>query len=59
MMVFLNMFPINQSEVMISHAATRFDKDGNLTDETTKDFIRQLVTNLVAWTRRLQQSPSR
>src|SRR4051794_11680020 len=55
MMVFLNMFPINQPEVMIGHAATRFDKDGNLTDEPTRDFIRQLLTNLVAWTRRLQQ----
>jgi chromate reductase len=54
-MVFLNMFPINQPEVMIGNAATRFDKDGNLTDDTTKDFIRQLLANLVAWTRRLQQ----
>jgi chromate reductase len=54
-MVFLNMFPINQPEVMIGNAATRFDKAGNLTDETTKDFIRQLLTSLVAWTRRLQQ----
>src|SRR5665213_91317 len=54
-MVFLNMFPINQPEVMIGHAATRFDKEGNLTDEPTKDFIRHLLTNLVAWTRRLQQ----
>jgi chromate reductase len=54
-MVFLNMFPINQPEVMIGHAATRFDKDGNLTDDATKDFIRQLLANLVAWTRRLEQ----
>jgi chromate reductase len=54
-MVFLNMFPINQPEVMIGNAATRFDEAGNLTDETTKDHIRQLLTNLVAWTRRLQQ----
>ena len=45
-------------EVMIGHAATRFDKDGNLTDEPTKDFIRKLLTNLVAWTRRLQQPQS-
>ena len=29
----------------------RFDKEGNLTDETTKDLIRQLLTNLAAWTR--------
>jgi hypothetical protein len=34
-----------------------FDKEGNLTDESTKEFIRQLLTNLVAWTWRLQQPP--
>src|SRR3954470_19988695 len=54
-MVFLNMFPINQPEVMIGNAATRFDADGNLTDEPTKEYIRKLLANLVAWTRRLQQ----
>ena len=54
-MVFLNMFPLNRPEVMIGNAATRFDKDGRLTDEATRDVIRQLLTNLVAWTRRLQQ----
>jgi len=53
MFVFLNMFPINQPEVMIGNAAERFDAEGNLTDETTKDFIRQLLQNLVAWTRRI------
>jgi chromate reductase len=51
--VFLNMFPLNQPEVMIGNAAERFDKEGNLTDETTKNFIRQLLQNLVGWTRRL------
>jgi chromate reductase len=56
MMVFLNMFPVNQPEVMIGNAAQRFDADGNLTDETTKEFIRQLLQNLVEWTRRLGQS---
>ena len=55
MMVFLNMFPINQPEVMIGNAAERFDAQGNLTDETTKDFIRQLLQNLVDWTRRIGQ----
>src|SRR5215216_3286870 len=34
MMVFLNMFPINQPEVMIGNASERFDAQGNLTDET-------------------------
>lgn len=50
MMVFLNMFPINQPEVMIGNAGDKFDENGNLTDETTKDFIRQLLANLVDWT---------
>ena len=53
MMVFLNMFPINQPEVMIGNAGEKFDAEGNLTDETTKDFIRKLLENLVVWTRRI------
>lgn len=55
MMVFLNMFPVNQPEVMIGNAGEKFDEQGNLTDETTKDFIRQLLQNLVEWTRRIRQ----
>ncbi len=51
--VFLNMHPINQPEVMIANAASRFDADGNLTDEKTKELIRRLLTALVAWTRKL------
>jgi chromate reductase len=53
MFVFLNMFPVNQPEVMIANASKRFDAAGNLTDETTRDLIRQLLQNLVDWTRRL------
>jgi chromate reductase len=55
MMVFLNMFPVNQPEVMIGNASERFDAQGNLTDDATKDFIRQLLQNLVEWTRRIGQ----
>jgi chromate reductase len=54
--VFLNMFPINQPEVMISNAGKRFDAKGNLTDETTKKLIRQLLQRLADWTRQLVQS---
>ena len=56
MMVFLNMFPVNQPEVMIANASTRFDANGNLTDETTKELIRQLLQSLVDWTRRIGPS---
>jgi chromate reductase len=55
MFVFLNVFPVNQPEVMIGNAAERFDAEGNLTNEATKDFIHQLLQNLVVWTRQLQQ----
>jgi chromate reductase len=55
MFVFLNMFPINQPEVMIGNASQRFDAAGNLTDDTTKDLIRQLLQGLVEWTRRIEQ----
>jgi chromate reductase len=53
MMVFLNMFPVNQPEVMIGNASQRFDAQGNLTDNAAKEFIRQLLQNLVDWTRRI------
>lgn len=55
MMVFLNMFPVNQPEVMIGNASKRFDDQGNLTDETTKEFIRKLLQSLVEWTRRIAE----
>jgi chromate reductase len=53
MMVFLNMFPVNQPEVMIANASDRFDADGNLTHDATKQFIRQLLQSLVDWTTRI------
>jgi chromate reductase, NAD(P)H dehydrogenase (quinone) len=53
MMVFLNMFPVNQPEVMIGNAGEKFDDEGNLTDEETKKYIGKLLQNLVIWTRRI------
>ena len=55
MMVFLNMFPINQPEVMIGNAGERFDEQGNLTDETSRKYVGKLLRNLVDWTRRISQ----
>ena len=55
MFVFLDMYPVNQPEVMISNAAERFDKQGNLTDEKSKQKIGQLLTALVQWAHRLQK----
>jgi len=52
--VFLNMYPVNQHEVMIANAAKRFDEQGNLLDEDTKKYIRKLLENLANWTRKMQ-----
>lgn len=52
MFVFLNVYAVNQPEVMIGNAHEKFDAEGNLTDETTKGFIRQLLQKLVEESRR-------
>jgi chromate reductase len=48
--IFLEMFPLNKPEVMISNAGERFDAEGNLTHEPTKEIIRKLLQDLVHWT---------
>lgn len=58
MLVFLNAHPINKPEVMIGQAGTKFDETGRLTDEPTRDFIRQLLVALANWTLRLKGEPA-
>jgi chromate reductase len=41
-------------ELYVVGAAERFDQDGNLTDATVRDAVRDVVTALAAWTRRLR-----
>jgi chromate reductase len=55
--VFLNMDAVVQPEVAIGNAPERFDKEGNLTDETSKKLIGQLLRNLVDKARMLKQAP--
>ncbi len=52
-LVALNLFTLNQPEVVIADAAHRFDENGNLIHEPTKQLIRELLKNLVDWTRRI------
>lgn len=54
--VFLNILAVNRPEVMIGNAPEHFDADGNLVNEETKKLIRQLLANLVSWTRDLKTS---
>ncbi len=51
--VFLNMYPVNRPEVIVTFAPQKFDAEGNLTDEKTRQLAADLLKALVAWTRRL------
>jgi chromate reductase len=53
--VFLNMDAVVQPEVAIAAAHQRFDDKGNLTDETSKKMIAQLLQNLLIKARLLRQ----
>ncbi len=53
--VFLTCFALNQPEVMVPFAHDKIDKDGKVTDQKTREKIGELLTSLVAWTRRLQR----
>jgi chromate reductase len=53
--VFLNMLPLNKPEVFIAQAQNKFDANGKLTDQTTREVIAQFLIALRDWTRRLRQ----
>ncbi|MBI4495341.1 MAG: NAD(P)H-dependent oxidoreductase [Deltaproteobacteria bacterium] len=52
--VFLNMHPMNQPEVMVPFAQDKVDATGRLTDQTTRDKIKDLMESLVHWARRFK-----
>jgi len=54
--VFLNMDAVVQPEVAIASAHQRFDEKGNLTDDTSRKMIGQLLQNLVAKARMAKQA---
>ena len=53
--VFLNMYPINGPEVIVTFAQDKFDANGKLIDENTQKYLGQLLQNLVNWTRKLKK----
>jgi chromate reductase len=53
--VFLNMHALQQPEVLIANAAQKFDAQGNLTDERTRQLISQLLQNLVTHTKQMRK----
>ncbi len=53
--VYLTCFALNQPEVMVPLAQEKIDKEGKVTDQKTREKIRELLESLVAWTKRLKQ----
>jgi chromate reductase len=49
--VFLDMHPLNKPEVLIGQAQSKFDAEGNLTDQVARDLIRDLLAYLAGWAR--------
>jgi len=56
--VFLNMYPVNQPEVMVPFAQDKIDENGRLVDEPTRKRIGELLISLMAWTKRLSAKTS-
>jgi hypothetical protein len=57
-LVSLDVHTVNEPEVIIANAASRFDVTPTLVDQTSIDLIRQLLQRLAAWTYRLQAENS-
>ena len=51
--VFLDMHPLNKPEIFIGQAQTKFDENGNLTDEMARNLLRDQLIALAAWTRQI------
>ena len=50
----LNMYPVNRPEVMVPFAQDKIDRDGKVADPKTREKIKDLLSSLVAWTKKLR-----
>jgi chromate reductase len=55
-LAYTNGFVLPLPEVLVGLAGEKFDDQSNLTDERTRDEVRDLLVALAAWTRRLIRS---
>jgi chromate reductase, NAD(P)H dehydrogenase (quinone) len=53
-MVFFNAFPLNRPEIMVPFAEKKFDEMGRLTDETTREKVKELLVELAKWIKKLR-----
>jgi chromate reductase, NAD(P)H dehydrogenase (quinone) len=52
--VFLNTHPLNRPEVMVSRAHEKFTSEGELSDDTARALIRELLAGLADWAGKLR-----
>ena len=53
MLVFLNAHAINKPEVIVTFINEKIDHDGIVTDEKTREKIKEMLEALVSWSKRL------
>jgi len=54
MFTFTESYALLKPEILVANAGERFDADGNLTDQPTRDLIRTQLEALVEWTQRVR-----
>lgn len=57
--LFTETYAVLQPEVLVARAHEKIDGQGRLKDEATRNFIRELLEALVAWTFQLRQQADR
>jgi chromate reductase len=53
--IFLNMYPLNRPEFMVPKAQEHFNSEVKLTDEETRQRLRELLEALAKWTLKLKE----
>jgi chromate reductase len=54
-MIDLNMYPINRPQLLVANAKDKFNENLQLTDEETVQTLRDVLSSLVEWTRKLRR----
>ena len=54
-LIFLNAFVVNKPEVLIGGSGSKFDDEGNLTDEKTIEFLGKAVDALIELSKQLNK----
>ncbi len=51
--IFTNMITMNRPEILVQKANEKFDKEGNLTDESTREHVKKFLIAFADWIKRV------